>query len=68
MAERRQEGPSEYELRREANIAENRQLLASLGLLEGGSSLLDNPLSKVKRKKGDKEKRYAFCLSLLIQI
>lgn len=61
IAEKRQQGPSEYELRREANIAENQKLLASLGLSEGGSSVIDKSSSKVKRKKGDKGKRYAFC-------
>jgi hypothetical protein len=62
VAEKRKKGPSEYELEREANIAENRQLLASLGLLEAGSSLFDKSSSKVKRKKREKGKRYAFGL------
>jgi hypothetical protein len=65
VAERRQDGPSEYELQREANIAENQKLLASLGLLEGGSSSidLDKSLKKGKGKKGGKEKgkKYVFC-------
>ena len=64
IAERRQDGLSKYELRREANIAENQKLLASLGLLEGGSSVIDSDksLKKVKGKKGEKKKRYTFCL------
>jgi hypothetical protein len=64
IAEARQDGPSEYALQREANIAENQKLLASLGLLEGGSSSidLDKSLKKGKGKKGGKGKRYAFCL------
>jgi len=64
IAERQQDGLSEYELRQEANIAENQKLLASLGLLEGGSSAIDSDksLKKVKRKKGEKRKRYTFCL------
>jgi hypothetical protein len=45
-------GPSDYEKRRQANIAENRRLLASLGLEGGSSALL-------------KEKGYAFCLFYL---
>jgi len=55
----RQHGPSEYALRREANIAQNQQLLVSLGLSEGGSSAL---LTNIKRKKGEKGERYDFCL------
>ena len=55
--QRQQHGPSEYELRREANIAENKQLLASLGLSEGGSSaILGKPSTNEKRKKGEKGK------------
>jgi hypothetical protein len=63
--QRRQHGPSEYELRREANIAENKRLLDSLGLSKGGSSaILDGSPANVKRNKGEKEKgkRYVFCL------
>lgn len=58
-------GQSEYELRREANIAENQKLLASLGLSEGGSSALlgKSPMNE-KGKKG-KGKGYAFCLFCL---
>ena len=37
VAERRQDGPSEYELQRQANIAENQKLLASLGVRATGS-------------------------------
>ena len=69
--QKRQNGPPEYQLQREANIAENQQLLASLGLLGGGSALLDKSPTKGKRKKGGQEKRYAFCqcfLTLLIPI
>ena len=64
IAERPQHGLSESELQREANISENRKLLSSLGLLEGGSSAKesDKSLKKVKGKKGEKGKRYAFCL------
>ena len=64
VAERRQHGLSEYELQREANIAENQKLLASLGLLEGGGSSidLDKSSKKGKGKKGGKGKRYACCL------
>jgi hypothetical protein len=57
-----QKGPSKYQLQREANIEENRQLLATLGLLGGGSALLDKSLPKGKRKKREKGKRYAFCI------
>ena len=64
IAERRQKGPSEYELQRAANIAENQKLLASLGLSKGGSGVigLEKSSKKVKRGKGEKEKRYAVCL------
>lgn len=68
---KRQKGPSEYQLRREANIAENQTLLASLGL-GGGNALLDKSSTKGKRKKGGKGKRYSFCFfhtaSLLIVV
>jgi hypothetical protein len=60
IAERRQDrgGPSEYELKRNANIAENHRLLDSLGLLH-----IDlKKSSKTKAKKGEKEKRYVFCM------
>ena len=61
---RRQDGPSEYELQRQANIAENQKLLASLGLSKGGSGAigLDKSSKKVKRGKGEKGKKYAVCL------
>lgn len=64
IPERQKLGPSDYELQREANIAENKRLLASLGLSKGGSGFIDKSesSSKVKRKKGEKGKRYAFCL------
>lgn len=69
IEERRQDVPSdsEYKLQREANIAENRKLLSSLGLLEGGSSAIDLDKSPkgVNGKKGEKGKRYAFCLFCL---
>ena len=57
-------GPSEYQLQREANIAENQKLLANLGLSEGGSSVIDsNKSSKTsKGKKGEKGKKYTFSL------
>jgi hypothetical protein len=67
IAEKRKHGPSEYEQRRQANIAENHRLLASLGLSGGGSSALDK-LSKGKKKKGGKEKRYGFCFVYIIQL
>jgi hypothetical protein len=60
---RRRHGPSEYQLRREANIAENQKLLASLGLSGGGSSaILGNlPTQTKKGEKGKgKGKGYAF--------
>jgi hypothetical protein len=65
-AKERWHGPSDYELRQQANIAENERLLASLGLSKGGSSLIDPDKSSknVKGKKGGKEKRYAFGLFL----
>jgi hypothetical protein len=59
--QKRHNGPSEYQLQRDANIAENQQLLASLGLLGGGSALLDKSSAKAKEKKGGNEKRYALC-------
>jgi hypothetical protein len=64
IAETRRQGPSEYELRRQANIAENQKPLASLGLSKGGSGAigLDKSSKKVKRKKGEKEKKCAVCL------
>ena len=62
IGERQQHGPSEYEMRQQANIADNQQLLDSLGLSEGGSSVMKKPLTKVKKAKGNKEKRCAFCL------
>ena len=61
--QRRQHGPSEYKLRRESNIAENKRLLASLGLSEGGSSaILGKSSTNEKRKKEEKGKvqRYVF--------
>ena len=62
--ERRQDGLSEYALKRQANIAENQKLLSSLGLLEGGSSTidLDKSSKKGKGKKGEKGKRCTICL------
>jgi hypothetical protein len=66
--QKRKHGPSEYELRREANIAENQQLLASLGLSEGGNNaILGKSLTKEKRKKGEKGKGegYVFLLSII---
>ena len=59
--ERQQHGPSQYELRREANIAENQRLLASLGLLGGGSNALRDKSPTNKGKKGQ-EKGYVLCL------
>jgi hypothetical protein len=57
--QKRQHGPSEYELRQAANIAENKRLLASLGLDGGTSAILG------KRKKGEKGKAkgyvFLFC-------
>ena len=63
---KKRHGPSEYELRRQANIAKNKEILDSLGLSMGGSSVIDPDKSskKVKGKKGGKGKRYAFCLFL----
>lgn len=63
MATKEQHGPSEYELRRKANIEENQRLLASLGLSGGGSSIIDKQSSKGKKKKGAKGERYfgLFC-------
>jgi hypothetical protein len=64
-AQRRQDGGSEYAMRRDASIAENRQLLASLGLSEGGSSAIRDKLLTKKGEKGkgkEKGKGYAFCL------
>ena len=67
--QKQQNGPSEYQLQREANIAENRQLLTNLGLLGSGSALLDKSSAKEKRMNGGKKERYAFYfLTLLIQI
>lgn len=62
--ERRHNGPSQYQLQRQANIAENQRLLASLGLIEGASNLIDKPSKKGKGKK--KEKRYVF--NLFVQV
>ena len=57
MTQRQQHGPFEYELRQEANNSENKQLLASLGLSEGGSSaILEKSSTNEKRKKGEKGK------------
>ena len=59
---RRRQGPSEYQLQREANIAENQQLLARLGLSGGGSSAILGNLPTEKGK--EKEKGYVLhCLS-----
>jgi hypothetical protein len=66
IAEKRQHGPSEYELRRQANIAENNRLLAGLGLSEGGSSALKKLSSKEKKKNGEKKKRYGFCFVYIV--
>ena len=57
-AERQQDGGSEYAMRRDANIAENKRLLASLGLSEGGSSAIrDKSVTKKGKGKGkEKEK------------
>ena len=65
MAAKEQHGPSEYELRRQANIEENQRLLASLGLSGGGSSIIDKQSSRGRRKKGGKGERYfgLFCCS-----
>ena len=61
--ESRRSGPSDYALQREANIAENNKLLASLGLLDVSSLLgSDKSSKKGKKKKGGEEKRYVFCL------
>ena len=50
---KKQKGISDYQARREANIAENKRLLAGLGLSEGGSSaILGKSATNVKRKKG----------------
>jgi len=58
-------GPSDYELKKQANIEENRKLLAGLGLSNGGSSaILGNSLTN--KKKGEKEERYAFCLFCIV--
>jgi hypothetical protein len=51
-----EDGRSDYAKRRDANIAQNRQLLASLGLSEGGSGILGMEA---------KEKGYGFCLFCL---
>ena len=59
LQEKRQPGPSDYELRRQANIAENEQLLASLGLSKGGSSFIGKT-KKGKKGKGEKVERCAF--------
>jgi len=61
IAEKRNNGPSEYEQKRQANIAENHLLLASLGLSGGGSSAFKlDKSTKGKKKKGGREKRYGF--------
>jgi hypothetical protein len=52
---RRRDGPSEYQLQREANIAENQKLLARLGLSGGGSSAILGNLP-TQTKKGEKGK------------
>jgi hypothetical protein len=57
IAERQDNGPSEYQLRRQANIEENRKLLSSLGL-----SASHKLLKKVKGKRREKGKGYVFCL------
>ena len=44
-------GPSEYSKMRKANIAENKKLLASLGLGEGAIGILGESLKKKKKKK-----------------
>lgn len=64
IAEKQHNGPSEYEMRRQANIAENQKLLANLGLSEGGSTILGKSPTNEMRKKG-KGKGYAFCLFCL---
>jgi hypothetical protein len=65
VIQKRQKGPSDYEMRREAKIAENKRLLASLGLSEGGSNaILGKSSTNAKRKKGEKGKgkEFVFCL------
>jgi hypothetical protein len=62
IAEKRQPGPSEYELRRQANIAENHRILASLGLAKGGSSAL----GKLSLKRNNK--KYGFCFIYIVFI
>jgi hypothetical protein len=65
IAEKQHNGPSEYEMRRQANIAENQKLLANLGLSEGGgSAILGMSPTNEMGKKG-KGKRYALCLFCL---
>lgn len=51
MDTRENEGPSEseYSKTRKANIEENKKLLASLGLGEGGVGLLEKSLSRKKK-------------------
>jgi hypothetical protein len=44
-------GPSEYSMMREANIAKNKELLASLGLGNGGGIFGESPSSKKEKKK-----------------
>ena len=58
---KQQHGPSEYAMRRQANIEENHHLLASLSLSGGGSSTLDKLLLKGRKKKGE-NKGYGFLL------
>ena len=65
IARKREHGPSEYEVRRKANIEENHCLLASLGLSGGGSSTLDKLSLKGRKKKGG-NKRYGFLLVYMV--
>jgi hypothetical protein len=56
VAKKQQHGPSDYELKRQANIEENRKLLDELGLSKGGSSAIVGK-SSTRKKKGEKEER-----------
>ena len=55
-------GPSEYQRRREANIAENQRILATLGLSGGGSSAL---LDKSPTKEGESVMTRIFAVSFI---
>ena len=62
IEERQQNGLSQYEQRRKVNIAENRELLAALGLSGGGSRALKELLMKGDREKEEEGERHGFDL------